>query len=832
MSFSFHLKHIREICGSARDFSKAAKVADAYLNFPRPAIEQHLSSDKAARHYLAAHSRVVGAALFTALNLYLVYTAHRLVPAPLLSWWTGYLYILAVLCFVVLLIVYYQAWSPYFKFRRRESAGASHWATLSDLRARKMLFPREAKVTPTHLPVAYIGRNHMIALPADQVREHMVFFGPPGCGKSASFFIQQARDFSDIGAGIFLDTKGEIYRYSAHYFSNVYRIDLERPEYSDRIDLLSFCRPNPDHPGEDAKMAGEIASLMIGFDPNNPKGGENPFWPLSATSMLKCFLLYLAERFEHVQPADIFGVLAALSKQAEAEARRNPKNPPPHPLHRAFMSATNKEVRSEWSPLSTLDEKTLGNIVISMTTPIASFRDPAVQTVLSPPSNEERQRGCRLIDFRDLRRRGTAIFVVVPEGQASRLAAVVGTVFGVAMNVLRRTGDAPGRCDTLVQLDEAGNVFQRNLREDIGVGRGRGIAFSLGYQSKNQPKTQYGADYAESFLQSCSLKGALPGTTGETAKWFSEMCGKTTTFKHTINDVSADALDSDRWDETSRDLMEPDAFRQLERHKQCVLIINQAPPILARIPPNAKETDPRESIPKKFVWNEEDLRKAKQDEMARSRFFEHARALPPLPRSPYELPHDIAVGPTPTFDPARAAWTTADLQMAARRREIEEFAGRIPKVAPTADEVIGARTEVAARVDAFSLAPEGDDAAEQGAPEAVLPAGEGGTSKRLPSRSQGQVGVGTGAPVPPETAGAPKAGKHDGVHAPEVERARPADVVRDGRVMRPVTPERIAKAIAGTSAPQQPPSGNAGALPHAAPSELPMAGDYHIDPPE
>lgn len=709
MNFSFHRRQIIAILKNFGNFERTAKNIDAYLNIPAPSIEQQLSSDKKLRRYLMTLGKILVAALFLLTNLILLWLAHShpvISALPPKHPFNVILLFLALGCVGAAGSEFTRACSIYWKHRRRESQGSSHWATVSDLRSRNMLFPRDAKVTPTHLPLAYFGLRHQIAIPLAESREHKVVFGPPGSGKSDSFFIWDARHYSEIGAGIFLDTKGEIYKYSAHYYDNVYRIDFERPEYSDRIDLLSFCRPNPQQPGEDAKLAGEIASFMVGYDPNNPKGGENPFWPQSATSMLKCFLMFLAERFEHVQPADLFKVLAVLAKQAEAEAIAHPKNPPPHPLHRAFMNAHNGEIRAEWSPLSTLDEKTLGNIVISMTTPIACFRDPAVQTVFSPPSNEERARGCRVVDFRDLRRKGTAIYVVLPEGQASRLASVLGTVFGVAMNVLRRTGDAPGACDTIFQLDEAGNVPLRNLREDIGVGRGRRITFDLGYQAKNQPKTQYGADYAESFLQSCSIKVACPGLTGESAKWFCEMLDKTTTQKRTINDARADALDSERLDEVGVDLMPQGAFRTLERHKQCVLVINQAPPILARIPDSAKATDPRESIPQKFVWNEDDLRRAKRDELAERKFFERVRTLPRLPRSAFEVEHQISLAPADYYDPERDEWTQVDLMRERRKQEISAYALQLKTEALTSEEVTQARASLSQITEVYAKAPE------------------------------------------------------------------------------------------------------------------------------
>lgn len=707
MDLGFHKRQIAAILKRRDNFELAAKYVDAYVDLPRPSMRQNLTSGEALRAYLVAHARVMGGGVLTAANLALVYSAYHTLELALRSPGGALLALLGMAAVGAGVSEFERAWSPYYKFKRSESQGTARWALPGDLKTRNMLLPRGEKAAPDYLPLAGLGRKHQVVLPAEMAFEHMAFFGPPGSGKSASFFIHQARAWAEIGAGIFLDTKGEIFKYSAHYYDNVYRLDFERPEYSDRIDLMSFCRPNPAQPGEDARLAGEIASFVIGYDPNNPKGGENPFWPLSATSMLKCLLLFMAEKFGHapVQPGDIFRLLAVFSKQAELEARKYPKNPPPHPLHRSLMEADNPEIRAEWAPLSTLDEKTLGNIVISMTTPLACFRDPAVQTIFSPPSNEERARGCRVIDFRDLRRKGTAVYVVVPEGQASRLSSVLATIFGVAMNVLRRTGDAPGRCGTLVQKDEAGNVPDRNLREDIGVGRGRGIAFSFGWQDKNQPKIQYGADYAAAVLGMIGTKVALPGLTGETAKYFVELLDKTTTVKKTVNDVRNDAFDSERLDEVGVALMSEGELRQLERHTQCIIVINNAPPIRARIPENAKAVDPNVSKPQKYVWTEEDLRQAKRDEIAERTFYEGVRRMPKLPRTAFELDHAIALGPTLSYDHDAGAWTDRDVMMQLRHKAILEYAaGRVFEPV-TVDEIVAMRSRVSQLTDAFAHAP-------------------------------------------------------------------------------------------------------------------------------
>lgn len=48
------------------------------------------------------------------------------------------------------------------------------------------------------------------------------------------------------------------------------------------------------------------------------------------------------------------------------------------------------------------------NVVVSMAAELKPFTDPVVRKILSPPTDEERRRGCQVIDPALLRRKGTA----------------------------------------------------------------------------------------------------------------------------------------------------------------------------------------------------------------------------------------------------------------------------------------------------------------------------------------------------------------------------------------------------------------------------------------
>jgi len=68
-------------------------------------------------------------------------------------------------------------------------------------------------------------------LPLKQLLTHTGIFGPSGSGKSATFYMNILRDWSQWGSALVMDIKGELYAHTARYFDQVYRLDLENPCY-------------------------------------------------------------------------------------------------------------------------------------------------------------------------------------------------------------------------------------------------------------------------------------------------------------------------------------------------------------------------------------------------------------------------------------------------------------------------------------------------------------------------------------------------------------------------------------------------------------------------
>ena len=224
-------------------------------------------------------------------------------------------------------------------------------------------------------------------------------------------------------------------------------------------------------------------------------------------------------------------------------------------------------------------EKTQGGVFVGLGTKLAPLRSPHAMAVMQSVSEEEREHGLREIELRKLRDPGTAIYVIVPEGDATRYRIVLSILFGLAASITRKTSNDEGGAPVLLALDEAGNIPLHNLSEALGVGRGRRCGIVLGYQNIGQLYKQHGRDGAQAILGSIGTMVFLPGLDAETAQYAARRLGRTTVLQHTVVDATGNMFDHDRLGETGRDLLDAAELRQMAEYTQAVAIIGSAPPV-------------------------------------------------------------------------------------------------------------------------------------------------------------------------------------------------------------------------------------------------------------
>ncbi|MBO0721905.1 MAG: type IV secretory system conjugative DNA transfer family protein, partial [Blastocatellia bacterium] len=246
-----------------------------------------------------------------------------------------------------------------------------------------------------------------------------------------------------------------------------------------------------------------------------------------------------------------------------------------------------------WGTFSKVERKLQAGVLIGLGVACADFCTPNMIAISSPVTTLMTARGARFVDFSELRKAGTAIFMIVPEGDAERYKRVLSTFFGLANDCLRNGELTEESAPVLFNLDEIGNIHIPDLPAALGVGRGRRMTYALGYQNIAQLYHQYGTDGGDAVLGSVGAMVFLPGIDQRTAEYASRRLGTTTVLQSSISDVhEGNKFDSNRTTEIGRPLMDAVEIRQMVKYKQAIAIISNAPPVRLAFPKYTRLENP------------------------------------------------------------------------------------------------------------------------------------------------------------------------------------------------------------------------------------------------
>lgn len=586
-----------------RNFDKIAKEIDATYNLPRPALEQHLSAPKALRRQLTRTLRLLSSILFAlasgVLNLLII---HKLGVTYPLSY---FLYSFGFLVPLLLIgIDYYHYQYPYSARARRSTYGSAHWATLPELENANLVSPNTVSPLPEKIPLGPFGKNHWLTLSLPDLFGSTVFFGKPRAGKTLTFMVNLARCMASVGGSFILDVKGEIAQFTEHYYEDTYRIDFQNPEFSDSIDLIGMC-------AGDVTFASAIANQLTTSQENG--AGKDKFWDNAAADLMRCILLqlpYMKKEFPAPTPASIYNFLSSgtdlLENALQITDSQGRTQAPTPDFNKLFFEQGEKPdhihkfISDTWAIFASRlkDERVLGSVIVTLTTALAMWRNPDICHVFTPPTKAEAKNGRRVIDFKKLRQKGTAIYLVVSADQAERYGQILATIVSLLTETLIRHDEGD---PVMVQLDEAGNIKIKAIAQFCGICRAKRIAPVFAFQNIAQLYNFYGHDYADSLLGTLRTKIFLPGIDDRTADYAAKSIGKTTTVGHRVTDAHGSVNDSVQSQEVGRELLDANEFRQMEEYLRAVLITGSAPPVKIAFPPSAPLVDPYISLPRSFA---------------------------------------------------------------------------------------------------------------------------------------------------------------------------------------------------------------------------------------
>jgi type IV secretion system protein VirD4 len=465
---------------------------------------------------------------------------------------------------------------PYYQFNQLLTYGTAQWA--SPLYLEGAGLARSVNQTPARgeLELGKLPRPlrspYSFVLTEESALGSFVFFGPPRSGKSVLLMNYLRRLARSEWSAVIIDPKGELFEYCARYFRRVYRLDFQNPECSDRWNFILQCKGNKEY-------AHMMATIMLGLE-GTKYSGTDPFWSEAEVALLTAILLYVPTIVDHPTPA-MFIALRSYDQLCDELA-----------------NSESHDIQVQWGTFTKAPDQTRGSVFTGLAAKINPFTIDAAKAVTASILPREYKLGARYIDFESLREPGTAIFIVIPEGAASRYKIPLATFLGQAVEHLRAGEVSENTTPVMFVVDEAAHVPVVNLKEIPGVGRGRRFGVMLFYQNISQGFDMYGEHGFNSILGSVNTKTFLPGCDLVTARYASELVGQTTVWGRGFDDSPGTQLDRARTNETSRALMDPAEIRQLPVHRQAITIVETMPPVKWTYPKSAK-TGPR-AIPRKY----------------------------------------------------------------------------------------------------------------------------------------------------------------------------------------------------------------------------------------
>ena len=97
---------------------------------------------------------------------------------------------------------------PYYHLHQRSTYGTSRWADPLWLKDLGLVRLKGTPLQPSELPLGSLGTRYDAVLHPAQTMCHLALFGPPGSGKSATFFMTWLRAWAAHGSAIMFDPKG------------------------------------------------------------------------------------------------------------------------------------------------------------------------------------------------------------------------------------------------------------------------------------------------------------------------------------------------------------------------------------------------------------------------------------------------------------------------------------------------------------------------------------------------------------------------------------------------------------------------------------------------
>lgn len=385
-------------------------------------------------------------------------------------------------------------------------------------------------------------------LSANHSFSHVLLTGVTGSGKSSSFFIPNLVSIPNASF-VVTDPKLELFAKTA--MANLKqgkRVLVFSPFKDDtlRYNPLSLCR-NETEIRELAQSLLVNGNAAVEAATGQKAGGGE--WVNMATPLLAAFLIYVKMLGA---PKDTISYALNLIIENDLETLTfmiEDSNPVAEKQFNIFLQSAGSE-------------QTAASIKTVLATNLQMFIDPLVEKITSV--NE--------ITPEMLREHPTALYVGVPEHRSDFMSPLMAPFYS---QMIGRLIEIPG-VPIFFFLDEFANIgVVNNIDKYLATIRSRSMSISLGIQSINQLKQRYGEETSGTILDNLKTKLILPGSSYQTAQYYSQLIGSEEISTFGTSDSRGDKSFSES--KTKRELFSADELRRLPDGKVLIVTDNKNP---------------------------------------------------------------------------------------------------------------------------------------------------------------------------------------------------------------------------------------------------------------
>ena len=341
---------------------------------------------------------------------------------------------------------------------------------------------------------------------------HVAIISPPGGGKTTGYIVPNILDKAKSKCSMLItDPSGEIYANTSKHLKNkgfnIVTLDPSRVETSARFNPFDGLGHN-----DTIEIERICASIILSKYGSDREG----VWNDGAISLLEIFAKCLA----YTKPdyltipnlnylIQVFGSDGANLDRWVADHSVNPSDP------------HDRTIIDSWLGLISSNSRMLDSYTTIVKTALKQFNNRQIQKIFH--SND--------IDLQAFRKTKTAIYIILPENQASYFQFLVDVFYSQFFSAMMK--ELPNRktLDAYCFLDEFGSSYIDNFSMIINNVRKYRVSLSLVFQGISQIEEKYGKQKATSIKAGISTTLLYSGADFLSAHEQSQRLGKKVTLQ-------------------------------------------------------------------------------------------------------------------------------------------------------------------------------------------------------------------------------------------------------------------------------------------------------------